>query len=172
MGRWSETAKVVRGGGDDGGGTPGMMAPADTSLRTKRTNEQIPAPLPASILPCEQSEQTNKFHGGAPEPGDGACPRCAELDAAARQVLVQLKAHPALPAALRGLPPERLGILLKWAILSLTNPRPQWPPRPPTAAQRRHRPGLDGPIESLGGRPAGAEPPPPEELDDNDEPDG
>jgi hypothetical protein len=167
MGRWSETARVVRGGGDDGGGTPGMMAPADTTLRTKRTNEQIPAPLPASILPCEQSEQTNKFHGGAPEPGDGACPRCERLDAAARQVLEQLRAHPALPPALRVLSPERLGILVRWAIVSLTNPRPQWPPPRPTDAKRKHRRPLDGVIEDLGGVAAGAEPPPTlEEWDD------
>jgi hypothetical protein len=105
-----------------------------------------------------------------PESDCRPCPRCAELDAAARQVLEELSTHPALPAVLRGLSPEKLAVLLRWTIVSLTNPRPQWPPRPPTAAQRRHRPGLDGPIESLGGRPAGAEPPPSEELSDDASP--
>jgi hypothetical protein len=113
-------------------------------------------------LPCEESEESEE------SPQGGACARCARLDEAARQVLEQLKAHPALPPALRVLSPERLSILVKWTIVSLAAPRSQWPPRPPTAAQRKHRPGLDGLIESLGGRPLGAEPepPPPEELDD------
>jgi hypothetical protein len=81
-------------------------------------------------------------------------------------VLEQLRAHAALPPALRALSPERLGILVKWSIISLTNPRPAWPPPRPTDARRKHRRPLDAIVEDLGGRPAGAEPPPPEELDD------
>jgi hypothetical protein len=105
---------------------------------------------------------------GTPESGEGvgACPRCRALEAQAVEVLAELKARSALPPALRALPDDRLLILLRWTFVGLANPRPQWPPRPPTAAQRKHRPGLDGLIESLGGRPLGAEPPPPEELDD------
>jgi hypothetical protein len=97
---------------------------------------------------CEESEESEE----SPPGEGGACPRCARLDEAARQVLAQLRAHAALPPALRALSPERLGILVKWAIVGLTNPRPQWPPPRPTDAQRTHRPALDDIIVGLGGR--------------------
>jgi hypothetical protein len=85
------------------------------------------------------------------------CPRCARLEAQAAGVLEQLSAHPALPPALRAVPPERLGVLVKWTIVSLTNPRPQWPPPRPTAAQRKHRRPLDALISDFGGHASGAE---------------
>jgi hypothetical protein len=151
MGRWSKTAKVLwggtatgadagtggtagSGGGTVGGGGGGTGAPASTTYEQNEQNEQ--------------------------NPGDGACPRCAELDAAARQVLEGLSTHPALPPALRCLPPEKLGILVRWTVVSLTNPRPAWPPPRPTDARRKHRRPLDGVIEDLGGHASGAEPPP------------
>jgi hypothetical protein len=100
-----------------------------------------------------------------PESGCRPCPRCTELDAAARQVLEQLSTHPALPPALRGLPPEKLAVLLKWSILTATAPRPAWPPPRPTDAKRKHRRPLDAVIADLGGHASGGEPPV-EEPDD------
>jgi hypothetical protein len=98
--------------------------------------------------------------------GEGPCLRCRTLEAQAVEVLEGLRAHAALPPALRGLPPEKLAILLKWSILTATHPRPAWPPPRLTDAKRKHRRPLDAIVEDLGGRPAGAEPPPLEELDD------
>ncbi len=98
-------------------------------------------------------------------PGEGspsACPHCERRDAEANQVLAQLAASPALPPALRVLSPEKLAILVRWTLVSLTNPRPQWPPPPAPprgSAQARAiastRPTLESVIEALGGRAGG-----------------
>jgi hypothetical protein len=93
------------------------------------------------------------------------CPRCTALSRQAAEVMAQLQASPALPPALRALSPEKLGILVRWAILTTTAPRPQWPPPRLADAKRKHRRPLDGVIADLGGVAAGGEPPV-EEPDD------
>jgi hypothetical protein len=156
MGRWSERAGARTREGERGAtGEGGRPAAADAgaaagahSLRTNEQNEQI--------------------LGGEPGEGEGGCPRCTALEAQAAEVMEQLRAHPALPPALRSLPPEKLGILVRWAIVSLTNPRPAWPPPRPTDAKRKHRRSLDGIVADLGGRPAGGEPPFEEPADGDD----
>jgi hypothetical protein len=149
MGRWSERAGAHTREGERGAtGEGGRPAAADAgaaagahSLRTNELNEQI--------LGDEPGEAE----------GEGGCPRCERLSRQAAEVLAELKAHPALPPALRCLPPEKLGILVRWTVVSLTNPRPAWPPPRPTDAKRKHRRLLDGVIEDLGGHASGAEPP-------------
>jgi hypothetical protein len=141
-------------------------SPCEESEESEERGARVAPPAPSAAIvqgrACEESEESEER--GAPA---GACPRCERLDAAARQVLEQLRAHPALPPALRVLSPERLGILVKWSIILFTNPRPQWPPPRPTDAKRRHRRPLDAIVEDLGGHASGAEPPPAlEEWDD------
>jgi hypothetical protein len=154
--------------GADGVGRCARHAPRDTvrlappdsvvNERPYEENEEYeergaPAAPPAPSAPIVQGRayEENEEYEERSVLAD-ACPRCARLDEAARQVLAQLSTHPALPLALRALSPERLGILVKWAIVGLTNPRPQWPPPRPTDAQRTHRPDLDDIIVGLGGR--------------------
>lgn len=80
---------------------------------------------------------------------DAPCPRCMALDAQVAEVLPQLRASPTLPPALRMPPPERLAILVRWAIIVATNPRPR--PQAPHTHHRHHRRPLDMLVEDLGG---------------------
>jgi hypothetical protein len=130
----------------------------------------VPAAPPAPSVSIVQGRtyEENEEYEERSVPA-GGCPRCERLDAAARQVLEGLKAHPTLPPALRCLPPERLGILVKWTILATTAPRPGWPPPPASDEKRRRRRPLDGVIEDLGGHASGAEPPPTREEEEWDD---
>lgn len=94
---------------------------------------------------------------GPTAPGLDWRPRSAQ-DAQVAEVLEaveELRRHPALPPALRALPPEKLGALVRWTAVALTNPRPVWPPRPLSKETKRHRSSLDDIIQALGGRPVG-----------------
>jgi hypothetical protein len=133
------------GAGMDTDGAP----PIDTDAATTTADDGKPV-RKIGFIGKIPSPGAGGAEAGAPEPGEGegGCPRCERLDRQAAEVLEQLRASPALPPALRALPPERLGILLKWTVAALTSPRPVWPPpRPkPTAAQRRRQADL-GSIE-------------------------
>ncbi len=151
--------------GPDGVGRCARHAPPDTVRpvppapvvnerpyeENEENEESPPAEAGRQTSPYEENEENEESLPPAP------CPCCARLQAQAAEVLAQLSTHPALPPALKTLPPERLAILVRWAIVSLSTPRPAGAAPRPTAAGRAHRRPLDALIADLGGRPAGAE---------------
>jgi hypothetical protein len=167
LAHWKDAIVAAVLGADGAPVASGADTPADTpATPDRKPHRQIGqiGQIPSLSAGAEAAGE------GTPEPGEGegGCPRCERLSRQAAEVLTQLRASPALPPALRSMPPEKLAILLKWSILAATNPRPAWPPPRPTDAKRRRRRPLDAVIADLGGHASGGEPPV-EEPDDADD---
>lgn len=106
--------------------SPGQALDDDLRAAIRQHKTEILA-----LVTRSATEATDR--DGAAGEAEG-CPRCAVVAGQAAEVLGALRRHPALPSALRDLPDDRLLILVKWTVVALTNPRPQWPPRPTGAA--------------------------------------